>query len=341
VPGRGDHPVRHRQFGDHSKGYPHFYNRAPAYNAPPEGCEETQTKAWIEGTTYAGSTASFDAYGNLDTVIDPELSKTQHLYDSAFHLFETLTRLPKYFPPESDPRFVISQYWDSDGVGGNDFRCEMPSKITNINGQDTVRVFDTLCRVTLETRPGGDYTATDYGHLPNPGDRTDQYVETRRPAPHPQSDDDDWSNPATINGLADQISQTSYLDGFGREWKKLAEGPTAAKTIEVDRVFNERGLLKSESAPYYVSVEPRKDESYNYDGLDRLIEQKHPDNEKITLTHDVSDVNGEVETVLVTDEANRQEQRQHRNLGREHPLYRPVAHRHDHLWQRHEHPVLL
>src|SRR5436305_7395921 len=129
---------------------------------------------------------------------------------------------------------------------------------------------------------------------------------SRRASPLPIRRNDDWSNLATINGTSDQIWARAYLDGFGRKWKELSEGPDAINTkIEIDRAFNERGLVESESAPYYPATETRKDESYNYDGLDRLISQTHPDGKVIALTYGISKTNGEVATVQVTDETSR------------------------------------
>src|SRR5580765_837608 len=99
-----------------------------------------------------------------------------------------------------------------------------------------------------------------------PPDPASQYIETRRPAPNAGTDNDDWSNLSTINGTTDQIWAKTYLDGFGRKWKELAEADSTNIQTEIDRVFNERGYLKSESAPYYPASETRKDESYDYDG---------------------------------------------------------------------------
>src|SRR5207249_2089443 len=98
--------------------------------------------------------------------------------------------------------FSIQLKWDSDGDGANDFLCGSPSRTTDINGQDTDRVFDQLCRATHETRPGGDYTVTNYIDLPKPdasspggvkASPATQAIETRRPASNPSTDDDDWS----------------------------------------------------------------------------------------------------------------------------------------------------
>ncbi|MFL5259439.1 MAG: toxin TcdB middle/N-terminal domain-containing protein, partial [Hyphomicrobiales bacterium] len=284
----------------------HFYaGETAAYTTPPQRCEETQTKAWISGTNYAVSSAVFDAFGNLYQSFDPVSHKTQHEYDQAYNLFEKKTKLPKYFDAPADTRFIILQDWDSNGNGTDDFRCEEPSRITDINGKTTERVFDGLCRVTRETRPGGDYTTTDYSQMPAPAAPATQYVETRRPAPTASSDDDDWSNPATIGGNYDQLWSRVYLDGFGRTWKELREGLSSADKIEIDRAFNDRGYLRSESAPYYTGSETRKDEVYDYDGLDRLLKQTHPDGQNVSLTHGLSTTGGEIATVLVKDESGR------------------------------------
>ena len=98
----------------------------------------------------------------------------------------------------------------------------------------------TGCSTTCAASParylaGGDYTATDYSHMPEPANPAGQYIETRRPAPHPTSDDDDWSNPATINGTADQIWSRAFLDGFGRKWRERSEAP-GSDQIAIDRI---------------------------------------------------------------------------------------------------------
>ena len=128
----------------------------------------------------------------------------------------------------------------------------------SLNGQDATTDYDGFCRVTRVDRPGGDFTLMTYSL----GSQPYQWVKTERKAP--------------TSSAADKIQSVSFLDGLGRGYKTVSDGPNATfDTITSETEFNERGGIKSTSAPYYPG-DPVKWTSYDYDGINRLTGIDHP-----------------------------------------------------------------
>jgi RHS repeat-associated protein len=282
-----------------------YRDGATSQSAMPTRCEETRTAEWLDGTRYRNAYATYDAFGNAASRTDWAGGVTAFTYGDATKLNVTETRLPKFNATPSDPRFKMTAAWD--------LACGLETATTDINGQTTTRAYDTFCRLVRETRPLGDVTRMVYQNLPyltalgaapltDPlpgtvsGDATAKpwasYVETIRSGPH--------------GGYG--VWSRDYLDGFGRKWKTLARGPAGGASIRTDTAFTRRGMVESVSAPYHDGAETAKLTQYAYDGLDRLIRQTHADGAFVGLTHNpaTSHLAGEIATVLVADESNRQ-----------------------------------
>ena len=240
-------------------------------------------------TSASNTSADFDV-GNLIAVTDPNGNRTEYVYEDTNKIFVKETRLPKYFAPSANLDFVTKSNWH--------YGCGLATREVDLNERITTRIYDPLCRITSENRwgtsggtagdqPGPDETTTSYvgftGLAP-----TAQYIQTSRTAP--AGSGTVWSR--------------SYLDGFGREWLTLREGP-GTDTIRTTRNFDKRGHISAQSRPYYTGAVAQFEE-YAYDQLDRLVKQTHADGTDIDLTHGLSTAAGEINTIVQADETGRQ-----------------------------------
>jgi RHS repeat-associated protein len=278
------------------------------WNQPALSCQKPEVRQWISTAAgYAVSTLSYDAYGNQTAGVAPQGQRTEQDYDATNHLFVTETRLPKYFGAGADSRFKTTAQWD--------MACGVPTQVTDINGGNTTSVYDPLCRITREVKPGGNYTSTLYnltvtdasapgGIKANP---PSQLIETRRPAPNPSTDNDDWADPgSTIDSGTDIIWSQAYLDGFGRKWRDWNEGVAAQPYQTKVFAFNKRGNVQSNTQVYFDQSEAPQWTSYTYDPLDRLTQITHPDSKTISLSIGLGTAaSTELSVITQTDEVGR------------------------------------
>jgi hypothetical protein len=208
----------------------HTYAGASLWSDPPASCQETKREDLISGANYATTLTEYDLWGNVTKVTEPDTNSgaavlnacTAYTYDVSKRYITQIDLPPSCV--NGTAGFSIQLKWDTDGDGTNDFLCGAPTRTTDVNNQNTDRSYDQLCRLTRETRPGGDYTVTNYIDMPladgsSPGgvkaSPMTQAIETRRPAPHPSTDTDDWATPSTINATTDQVWSKSWIDGLG------------------------------------------------------------------------------------------------------------------------------
>ena len=201
-----------------------------------------------------------------------------------------------------DARFKVFTAWNA--------ACGLPATVTDVNGQVTTKQYDALCRPIREDRPGGDVTETSYVNFaapsptgvlglttvsPTPGN---QYVETRRRAP---SDD-----PAA------RIWSRDYIDGLGRSYRTISQGPDVTQVIDSTVAFNARGYVSSTSAPHYALSTQFEGATlfplllttnYSYDKLDRLTAIAYPGGGTVSLAYNLSNAtSANIMNVQVTDE---------------------------------------
>ena len=105
--------------------------------------------------------------------------------------------------------------------------------------------------------PGGDFLSNLYTNIGTP---TGQWIETQRPA---------------ADGV-NVLFTRAVFDGLGRTWRNVAKG-TATAAILVNRGFDARGRVASETAPFYNGVDAAQTTTFAYDALDRETERRHPD----------------------------------------------------------------
>jgi YD repeat-containing protein len=125
------------------------------------------------------------------------------------------------------------------------------------------------------------------------GTPTDQYVETLRRAPT-AADATLWSK--------------SYLDGFGRTFKTLSQGPDATNNVITSQTeFNARGGVERASAPYFPGGAIQWT-SYKYDALNRLTKVIHPDATQSLVGYSLAATSSsDILRVTSTDEELRQQ----------------------------------
>ncbi len=252
-----------------------------AYGEPPKICEPVRQRAYDTLTTYVEWNWTYDNYGNRDSETDPEGYITEHIYGAtANNLFETVTKLPKATrtTPAPDARFRIITTWDT--------VCGKPISVQDINDQVTGFIYDDLCRETKQTRPGNDFTDTAYENIGNPDI---QNILSQRKAPSAAAADKVWSR--------------DYLDGFGRSWKRYAEGNDSTHHVLSETQFNARGEVYRQSAPYFDNgTDTPKWTTYSYDGLDRLTEIANPGGTSSSLAYGNAPDPTHVTRVTVTNE---------------------------------------
>lgn len=269
-----------------------YYDDATLYNTPPASCEETKTSSEVEAGQLVTARTEYDAYGNKTAESDAAGNRTEYIYDDWTKLFVKETRLPLYTP--STPKFKTTATSYSP--------CRLTASETDVNGGVTARFYDEFCRLTEETRPGGDYTRYFYQYLPYYTDASGAVSGT--PTAHPNYQ---YIQITRRGPISSPWSQQS-LDGFGRAWKeeRYALDGAAATRIRVARSFNARGAVRTQSAPYFIT-QAQYDETYDYDTLGRLIKQTHADSpaSAIALTHSLPAGAGEFSAVTAADETGR------------------------------------
>ncbi len=247
-----------------------LYDGSQALGTPPAKGHPTVTLAWLNpGGSWLGTGYLYDSFGQLTAQTDPLGHRTDIFYD-ATHQFVTETRDPLY-ANYGDARHKITAVWNT--------ACGVPTSSTGLNGQTTVYQYDTFCRPTVTSFPGGDYEKVYYYNL---GDAELQRIDTVRPA---------------ANGVT-EIVTSSYFDGLGREYKSARSdvGPRVVVRTE----YAKRGSVLSQSLPlfeggtlYWTKTE--------VDVLGRPARTTLPDGNAITRTYSVPLVAPGVVTINTTD----------------------------------------
>jgi RHS repeat-associated protein len=253
----------------------HYYNGATDRDLPVSNCEETKNEAWISGTTFATSTQSFDAYGNVTSKTDAAGSRTDFVYDTANQLYVTETRLPKYFDAVPDTRFKTTATWNT--------VCQLPLTATGLNLQVTAMTYDALCRKSTVSLPGGGYENIYYSDIGDPN--IQRIATTQTPA----------------GGQSSSRWQEAYLDGFGRNYWTVSTGSTALDEVYNWRSFTNRGQVESQAAPFF-----RGDAdyltNYTYDALDRVVLATNPDGTTVSTAYNLPAASADMLETVVTDE---------------------------------------
>ncbi|MDQ0473929.1 RHS repeat-associated core domain-containing protein [Labrys wisconsinensis] len=249
-----------------------YYDASTTLGAVPAKGDVTQTghRPQASGSWYLAK-AEYDAYGNKTAVIDEVGNRTETVYDTGTHLLPVEVRNAK-------AQSVVSAY---------DLGCQKPSTITDLNGQVTTFTYDALCRLTEKKPPLNAFERYTYYNVGNPAT---QYVDVRKPGP---------------TGTATIYTKT-YLDGFGRTWRVLAQGPDTTRVITTLTDYTARGSVARVSRPFY-SGDTAQYTSTAYDALDRPVVVTNPDGSAASVAYGASSLTAlsGFLTVTATDELGR------------------------------------
>ncbi|MDQ0473538.1 FG-GAP-like repeat-containing protein [Labrys wisconsinensis] len=254
-----------------------YYDGSTNLEAVPTKGNVTQTgrRSQASANWYLAKT-EYDSYGNKTAVIDELGNRTETDYDATYHLLPVEVRNAKY---ATDPKQkVVTTY---------DLACRKPLTVTDMNGEVTAFTYDALCRLTEKKPPLNAFERYTYYSVGNPAT---QYVDLRKPGP---------------TGTATIYTKT-YLDGFGRIWKVLAQGPDTARVITTLTDYTARGNVARTSRPFY-SGEKAQYTTAAYDALDRPVSATNPDGSASSTTYGYSSLSAlsGFLTVTATDELGR------------------------------------
>ncbi len=258
----------------------HYFDNAP-YGTPPMHCEITYMREYSAAGVNSLSLFTYDAYGNVATTTDPVGNVTTTTYDATTNLYPVKVQSPIV-------ALKTETAWDP--------VCGVPLKQSGYNGnltqtpatgEVTTFTYDTFCRETRRDMPGGAFQAKGYigFGLPN-----SQYVQVQR-------------NPA--GGQTATQLDYNYFDGFGRTVQTLARGNAAQPYSYTQIRYNQRGQVKSQSAPYLTGETPIYTTT-TYDALDRPITVTHPDAATVTMAYTLAPAAAlDMLVVTTTDETTR------------------------------------
>lgn len=139
--------------------------------------------------------------------------------------------------------------------------CQLPNKIIDPTGQETIFTYDTYCRELTRKQRGYINRWTDYADFGNP---TQQRVRVTVPISN-DLDTGNWRD----------VTTSEYFDGFGQAYKtEVRTGNN--EIIIVRRTFDRRGNQITQKAPYYTHQDTFVTR-FSYDDLNRQIRTTDPD----------------------------------------------------------------
>jgi YD repeat-containing protein len=180
----------------------------------------TKQEQWLSGSSYIDTEKTYNSYGLVTQEKDPRDKVTTYVYD-AFNLYAATTTNPL--------SHVGQQLYD--------YSSGKVKELTDANGRIFQTIFDALDRVIEEKQP--DLTTPSTLVTKD----TYEYTDTGMPRRIKKT------NYLTASTTAESYS---YLNGFGRTVEERTEAEGSQYAIK-DYVFNKRGLLQSESLPFFGS----------------------------------------------------------------------------------------
>ena len=189
---------------------------------------------------------AYDAFGNLETVVDRNGGTSRFEYDDATSSFRVAAHdaLGRIVRTSFDPRFGTA--------------------IRNVDasGQVTTRQLDALGRLVVEVQPGDETSPFGtrtivYGAL---GDPTTQHVQVRA---------------TETQGQPGTFDTDTFFDGFGQVYRVQAEGEDG-RVVITSYEFDEKGMPVSFARPRF-STEAPAITTYERDALDRPVRTTEAD----------------------------------------------------------------
>lgn len=227
-----------------------FYDSANSEVVPPSIGNVTKSFAWLDtANSYAETTRTYDAYGNVKSITDPRNATTNLTYDPVYNTFVTrrcnaLNHCENYG-------------WDT--VRG------LKTSSRDANNALTEFGFDALGRGSWQKNPDNGLITTQYVSIGSPAE---QHVLTTLPD-------------GSANGLWTQM----FFDGLGREWKSVKEGsPSASERL---RAYSGSFLEVWKSGVWQPVGQSPQYDVFDYDGIGRQTKVTHADLSSITTSYGV------------------------------------------------------
>ena len=245
----------------------------------------TQIQRLISGSSYLTTSATFDTTGQLLSSTDPNGNQTTLSYTDAFFTDNGNGSNPASFnpgvvtnayathiAPPLIPASTLGYYY---GTG-------QLASATDANSETAYSHFyDPLNRPTATALPNYGWTLTQYHSTGVGGSYVLSGVGINSSSP---------STSCSTAYYAYCRLDLVYLDGMERVYTANTSDPDAG--ITVDTPFDSNGRVKTVSNPYRSTSDTTYGvETPSYDGLDRVIQIKHPDN-NIAYTYYGAAVNG-------------------------------------------------
>ncbi len=213
----------------------------PTGNQTPIKGNLTRSFVWNNGGTDIRTRTAYDAYGNPICPKDYNGNVSTITYDSSY-TFPTIVTNPL-------GQQTVNRYYGVDGVPVDMGLYGQIKSVTDPNNATTTMEYDVFGRKTKVTLPDGTWTTQQYYDAANT-----HFVFT---------------------SSSTNIYKVSYLDGLGRTIKERSGADDTY--ITRDTVYNATGTIYKTSLPYFDSSEAPRYITYSYDPLDRVTNQRNPD----------------------------------------------------------------
>ncbi len=201
------------------------------------------------------ATIGYDAYGNPvqhtgpATAADPDGLRTDIAYEPTYRTFPVSVSVGADVPLPLRPSITAFAHEGCAAGLAPPPGLGLPCRVTIPGGLAESLGYDAVGRLVRRERLESGYTETHAYALPGATDPGNNVFETR----------------VLRAGQADLIER-SFVDGLGRAFRHESPG-AATETVVVERGFDERGLVATESLPYS-SGEPLA-RAFSYDALGR------------------------------------------------------------------------
>lgn len=183
---------------------------------------QTKQESLISGSTYASTTKTYDAYGNIATSTDPRGNATAFIYDG-YNLFPT----------------TITNALGQQKLISYDYSSGKPATTTDENNQTVATVFDVLDRPIMEKQPDFNTPSTLVTKA------TYAYTDSTTTASSVFK--------SSYVSAATTSDSYAYTDGLGRTIQSKKEAESANGWVVNDTIYNQIGAVASTSLPYFVA----------------------------------------------------------------------------------------
>jgi RHS repeat-associated protein len=284
----------------------------------------TLIQQWVSGSSFVNTSLCYDTTGQVTQATDPKGNITYYGYADRYYSDNGTNSLSSFTPSQPTNAYVTS--------------IQQP-----IIGTSTFGYYYGSGKQAFATDPNA---ATEYAHFMDPFDRStendhalvgwDKTVYTSAT----QSDSYVGVGDTTPSTGCQSCEHTQlFIDSFGRKSsEKVFNYPGGP--VSVDTAYEAKGRVNSVSHPYQSGPVY---ESYSYDGIDRSVQNTHPDNQSVHAYYGpnvvssggLSSQQGSPSTygygypVLYVDEAGKERQEWHDGFGRtievDEPVYTPAT----------------